>query len=138
MGNDYFEEVFGKIKKRKIFLEGLQLMENKDGIEIDLAVGIRLDEINEILKLFENSKVALRKLVYATNASTLFFTGNAKGILAAYQKISQVVVPQVGVKTTNSRNVKELMDLLINAGDELFLLVIASVKFFANVRQREQ
>lgn len=55
MGNDYFEEVLEKLKKRKSFLEGLQLMENKDGIEIDLAVGIRLDEINEILKLFENN-----------------------------------------------------------------------------------
>ena len=91
-----------------------------------------------IKKLFENSKVAFRKLVYATNASALFFTSNAKGILAAYQQISQIVVPQVGVKTTNGSNVKEFMDLLINAGDELFLLVIASVKFFANVRQREQ
>ena len=91
-----------------------------------------------IKKLFKNCKVALRKLVYTANASTLFFASNAKGIFTAYQKISQVVAPQVGVKPTNGSNVKKLMDLLINAGDELFLLVIASVKFFANVRQREE
>ena len=49
-------------------------------------------------KLFENSKVAFCKLVYTANASTLFFAGNAKGVLAAYQKVSQVVVPQVVVE----------------------------------------
>ena len=55
-----------------------------------------------IKKLFENSKVAFRKLVYAANASSFFFAGNAKGIFTAYQKISKVVVPQISVKTTYS------------------------------------
>ena len=48
------EEILTKIKHRKEFLESLLLLEDKSGINIDLAVGIRLDEINAIIKLFGN------------------------------------------------------------------------------------
>ena len=48
------EEILTKIKHRKEFLESLLLLEDKSGINIDSAVGIRLDEINAIIKLFGN------------------------------------------------------------------------------------
>ena len=91
-----------------------------------------------IKKLFENSEVIFCKLVHATIASTLFFASNAKGIFTAYQNVSKVVVPKIGIKAANSSNIKQLMDLLINASDELFLLIISSIKFFADIRHREQ
>ena len=47
------EEILTKIKQRKEFLESLLLLEDKSGINVDLAVGIRLDEINAIIGLFE-------------------------------------------------------------------------------------
>lgn len=48
------EEILIKIKQRKNFLESLLLLEDKSGINIDLAVGVRLDEINAIIELFGN------------------------------------------------------------------------------------
>lgn len=47
------EEILKLINQRKEFLEELQIMQDKNGIEIDLEIGIRLDEINAILNLFE-------------------------------------------------------------------------------------
>ena len=91
-----------------------------------------------IKKLFKNSKVVFSKLVNTTNASTFFFASDAKRIFAAYQNISKVVVPQVSIKTAYSCHVQKFVDLLIDAGTELFLLIVASVKFFANISHREQ
>ena len=91
-----------------------------------------------IKKLFENGEVTFRKLVNAANASTLFFAGNAKRVFATYQKISEVVVPQVSVKTTHGSHIKKFVNLLVDAGNELFLLIITGIKFFADVRHRKQ
>ena len=46
-------EILKKLKQRKEFLESLLLLEDKSGINVDLAVGARLDEINAIIGLFE-------------------------------------------------------------------------------------
>ena len=99
-----------------------------------------LFNIREIVgeQLTENFKVMLRQYIDATLTCAHLFTSDGKGILTAYQKIGQIVMPKIFVKAINCSDIQQSVYLLINVSDQLLTQIIAAVQLQTNVCQSLQ
>ena len=95
---------------------------------------ILLDRSEIIIKQFlENAEIILYQRIHAALARADLLTGHAERILAHHQKESQVIVPQIVIKSVIGCHFKDTLHLHIDISDETGLVVLARLVFSENL-----
>ena len=79
-------------------------------------------------------KIIFRKMIHCTSlAGAHFFTGETERILIGDENKSQIIMPQVFVKSIICGQIQQLFHFSVNIRDQFLAAVMAAVKTFENV-----